>query len=331
MLTILNESYPIRGAFTISRGTKTHADILCCHINWGGKTGRGECVPYGRYGETPANVRAQIAAVQPLLHNKSLTLSQIHDHINNGMKAGAARNALDCALWDVQSKISGMCVADALSIPLVPLVTAYTISLENVSTMVAQARAKAHFPLLKIKLGSPSAREDIARMEAVREAAPDSRLIVDANEGWAIEHLHDLFAAAAACGVALVEQPLPAAQDACLATITRSVPVCADESLHGCGDLGRLEGRYDAINIKLDKTGGLTQALILKREARAMGFQIMVGSMVATSLAVAPAFLLAQDADFVDLDGPLLLEKDREEGMKHQGATLFPPTPALWG
>jgi len=331
MLTILNETYPIRGAFTISRGTKTKTHVLTCHIRWAGEVGRGECVPYARYGETMEGVRQEIAAISPLFEEINRPIEEIHTLILEKMKAGAARNALDCALWDVQSKISGISVAGRLGLEPKPLITAYTLSLDEPQTMYSQAKEKAHYPLLKIKVGSAEQGADIARMVAVRQGAPDSRLIVDANEGWSKDNLTDNLMAAADCGVVLVEQPLPVSQDEMLRYIKRPVAIYADESLHDCADLPRLHGLYDGVNIKLDKTGGLTEALALKAQARTMGFQIMVGSMLATSLSMAPAFLLAQDADFVDLDSPLLLAQDREEGFIYEGATLFPPSSSLWG
>jgi len=331
MLTILSETYPVRGAFTISRGTKTKVHVVTCHIHWAGKIGRGECVPYARYGETIEAVAQEIASMRPLLETTDRPLKEIHELVLEKMKVGSARNALDCALWDVQSKISTIPVANHLGLEPKPLTTAYTLSLDAPQAMYVQAKEKAHYPVLKIKVGSEEKGMDIARMVAVRKGAPDSRLIVDANEGWNEDNLADNLAAAADCGVALVEQPLPVSRDRLLSHIKRQVAICADESLHERADLPRLQGLYDAVNIKLDKTGGLTEALALKARARAMGFHIMVGSMLATSLSMAPAFLLAQDADFVDLDSPLLLAQDREEGFVHKGATLFVPSSRLWG
>jgi L-alanine-DL-glutamate epimerase-like enolase superfamily enzyme len=243
---------------------------------------------------------------------------------------GAARNALDCALWDLEAKLAGRSVAALAGLPpLQPVETAFTLSLGTPAEMAAGAKAAAeHYPLLKLKLGGA---DDAARLAAVRTAAPAARLIADANEAWAPEDLERLLAAAAMAGVELVEQPLPAGRDEMLARIARTVPVCADESVHDHTSLAGIAERYDAVNIKLDKTGGLTEALVTAREARALGLKLMVGCMVATSLSMAPALVLAQGADFVDLDGPLLLARDREPGLGYEGSRLRPPPPRLWG
>jgi L-alanine-DL-glutamate epimerase-like enolase superfamily enzyme len=246
----------------------------------------------------------------------------------DAMPAGAARNAVDCALWDLEAKTSGIAVASRLSLAPQSLETAYTLSLGTPEAMAAQARANATRPLLKVKIGGDG---DIARIRAVREAAPDSRIILDANEGWTDDNVERNLAAAAELGVALVEQPLPAGRDRILGRIVHPVPTCADESVHEAKDLGALAGLYDAVNIKLDKAGGLTAALELRDEARKHGFGIMVGCMVGTSLAMAPAVLLAQGAEFVDLDGPLLLARDRETALVYEGSMVSPPSQALWG
>lgn len=324
VLSVAAERFPIAGTFTISRGSKTEAEVIVCTITQGPHCGRGECVPYRRYGETVdgvlTSIEAMTGAVAEGLDRESLI---------SAMPAGAARNAIDCALWDLEAKASGTGVATSLGLSeLRPLTTAFTLSMGTPQDMAEEAAANRQRPLLKIKVGGG---DDIARMRAVREAAPQSHLIVDANEGWTGDSLEANLAAAASLGVALVEQPLPAGEDALLGRITRPVPVCADESVHEAGDLDRLVGLYDAVNIKLDKAGGLTAALALRERARDLGFRIMVGCMVGTSLAMAPAVLLAPDADFVDLDGPLLLARDREPALSYESSLVFPPTPALWG
>jgi len=245
------------------------------------------------------------------------------------MAAGAARNALDVALWDLEAKRSGSSVWALAGIAEPhPVVTAYTLSVDTPERMAAAAREEAHRPLLKLKLTGAG---DLERVRAVRAGAPQATLIVDANEAWTLDHLRDYAPALAALGVALIEQPLPAGQDAALAGLPRPVPLCADESCHTSADLAALAGRYDYVNIKLDKTGGLTEGLRLLHAARAQGFKIMVGCMIGSSLAMAPAMLLAQDAEFVDLDAPLLLARDRQPGLRYEGSTVYPPKPNLWG
>jgi L-Ala-D/L-Glu epimerase / N-acetyl-D-glutamate racemase len=323
-LAVAVERWPIRGGFTISRGSKHEAVVVVATVSDGTHAGRGECVPYGRYGESVEGVVASIeacaGAIAPGLSRTDLAAL---------LCAGAARNALDCALWDFEAKRSGKPAAALAGLPaLHPVQTAFTISLGSPETMAAQAREASIYPLLKLKLGG---EDDTERLEAVREAAPKVRLIADANEAWQPHDTESLLAAAAAAGVELVEQPLPAGNDELLAHIERPVPVCADESVHDRASLERLVGRYDAVNIKLDKTGGLTEALLVAERARALGLKIMVGSMVATSLAMAPALLLAQDADWVDLDGPLLLARDREPGLDYANGLISPPPSELWG
>lgn len=324
VLSVTAESFPIAGAFTISRGSKTTAEVLTCSIVEGTHVGRGECVPYRRYGETVEGVLEAIGAMAGAI------AGGIDRHaLQSAMPAGAARNAIDCALWDLEAKWTGRRAAASLGLEVPhPLETAYTLSLGSPEAMAAQARENADRPLLKVKVGGA---DDLACMRAVRAAAPKSRIILDANEGWTAQSLAGNLAVAAELGIALIEQPLPAGDDAALADADRSVPICADESLHVSGDLHRLAGLYDAVNIKLDKTGGLTEALELKRAAQRLGFRIMVGCMVGTSLAMAPAVLLAQDAEFVDLDGPLLLARDREPALAYAGSIVSPPSPDLWG
>ncbi|MBD8555832.1 dipeptide epimerase [Rhizobium sp. CFBP 8762] len=324
-LTITHESFPIAGSFTISRGAKTAADVLCVRLTQGQHTGCGECVPYARYGESMENVTAAIEAVRSNIEAGADRLA-----VQTLMPAGAARNAVDCALWDLDAKRGAMPAWRMMGETSAPveLTTAYTISLGEPETMAAQAKAYAHRALLKVKVGTG---DDVSRIRAVRAAAPDSALILDANEGWRPETLAAHFAVCVECDVRLIEQPLPQEDDGALATVSRPVPVCADESVHKTDDLASLVDRYDAINIKLDKAGGLTEALLMRARARELGLKVMVGCMVGTSLAMAPAVLLAQGADFVDLDGPLLLAKDREPGLAYRDSLVLPPEPRLWG
>jgi L-alanine-DL-glutamate epimerase-like enolase superfamily enzyme len=324
MLSARIERWPIAGAFTISRGTKTEAVTVVAEVRQGGLTGRGECVPYPRYGETP---EATLAALQSM--REPLRRGLDRPALQAAMPPGAARNALDCALLDLEAKASGQRVWDLLGRPRPePCITAYTISLASPEAMAAATLKAAHRPLLKIKLGGDG---DGRRIAAVRQAAPKSELIVDANEAWTSDNLEQNLADCATAGVTLVEQPLPAGQDEALKRIRRPLAVCADESVHDRTSLDGLRERYDAVNIKLDKTGGLTEALVMADAAQALGFQIMIGCMVATSLAMAPAMLLARQTRFVDLDGPLLLARDREGGLRYDGNLVYPPEAALWG
>jgi L-alanine-DL-glutamate epimerase-like enolase superfamily enzyme len=324
-LSVIAQSFPIAGKFTISRGAKTQAEVIMCEIAEGSATGRGECVPYRRYGESMESVTAAVESVR-----REIEAGASIAELQELLPAGAARNALDCALWDLRAKTEGRPASalPGLRSDPVPLPTAYTISLGSPEEMAAQTRRNAHRPLLKIKVGGDG---DIERLQAVCENAPGVRIIVDANEGWSAADIEEKLDAAARLNVVLVEQPLPAGDDRLLRDIHHPVPICADESVHVAGDLAALEGLYDAVNIKLDKSGGLTAALALRQQARAMGFDIMVGCMVGTSLAMAPAVLLAQDADFVDLDGPLLLAQDRTPGLVYSGSLVSPPTADLWG
>jgi L-alanine-DL-glutamate epimerase-like enolase superfamily enzyme len=314
------ETWPIVGAFVISRGAKREATVVVAEVSDGTHTGRGECCPYARYGETVEGVAQAIAAVGNIASRAELA---------ERLAAGAARNALDCALWDWEAKHAGASAASLAGMPpLRAVTTAYTISLGAPGEMAAKAAAARAMPLLKLKLGGP---DDAQRLRAIRAACPDTRLIADANEAWTPDLLPELMAVAAETRVELVEQPLPAGADAALGGIARPVPVCADESLHTRAGLADLAARYDAVNIKLDKAGGLTEALALADAARTAGLMVMVGCMVATSLAMAPALLLAQAAYWVDLDGPLLLARDRQPGLRYDGALVYPPTPELWG
>jgi L-Ala-D/L-Glu epimerase len=324
MLSARIERWPIAGSFIISRGAKTEAVTVVAELSRGGHTGRGECVPYPRYGETP---EATLAALQAMQEPLSRGLDR--QALQGAMPPGAARNALDCALVDLEAKTSGKRAWNLLGCPAPKAcITAYTISLGTPETMAAATAKAAHRPLLKIKLGGDG---DGMRIAAVRKAAPDSELIVDANEAWTPDNLEQNLKDCAHAGVTLVEQPLPAGQDEALTRIRRPIAVCADESVHDRASLGGLRERYDAVNIKLDKTGGLTEALAMADAAQALGFEIMIGCMVATSLAMAPAMLLAPQARFVDLDGPLLLARDRDGGLRYDGSLIYPPEAALWG
>ncbi|PRX35439.1 L-alanine-DL-glutamate epimerase [Meinhardsimonia xiamenensis] len=312
--------FPLREVFTISRGSRTEARVLTVALEDGGARGWGECVPYSRYGETVEGVAAEIRALEPPLDRRAL---------QEMLPAGAARNALDCALWDLEAKRVGRRVWELAGLPAPrPVVTAYTLSLDAPERMRAAAARNAHRPLLKIKLGGEG---DMARLEAVREGARDARIIVDANEGWTPELYAELAPHLVRLGVAMVEQPLPAGADDALAEMERPVPVCADEACHDRASLPGLRAKYDLVNIKLDKTGGLTEALALREAARAAGFGIMVGCMVGSSLAMAPAVLVAQGAEFVDLDGPLLLARDRAVPLTFDAEGIHPPEAALWG
>ncbi|HVY42769.1 MAG TPA: N-acetyl-D-Glu racemase DgcA [Hyphomicrobiaceae bacterium] len=315
------ETWPLADNFTISRGSKREAHVVVASISDGRHTGRGECVPYARYGESVESVLSQLAAASPLADREALRRT---------MPAGAARNALDCALWDLAAKSSGRSAADLAGLrDPGPVLTCYTLSLASPEQMAARARNVPHLPLLKLKLGG--GEEDARRLRAVRAARPDARLVADANEAWSAGDLLPLMQAAAEVRVELIEQPLPAGQDEALLSVPHLVAICADESAHVCTDLAQLEGRYDAVNIKLDKAGGLTEALAMRTEARRLGLRIMVGCMVATSLAMAPALLLAQDADWVDLDGPLLLAGDRAPALDIRNGMIWPASRDLWG
>ncbi|WP_415716107.1 N-acetyl-D-Glu racemase DgcA [Roseibium sp.] len=312
------------GGFTISRGSRTHAEVVVVTLRDGAHVGRGECVPYPRYGESLESVQTQIEEITPVL-KEGLTRGQLQ----RSMPPGAARNAVDCALWDLEAKRAGKTAAELAGIAtMAPVTTAFTISVGTPETMAEKTRAAAHRPLLKVKLAGQG---DDQRIAAVRQAAPDSTLIIDANEAWDESCFEINMKACEAAGVALIEQPLPAANDAFLKGFSGEVIVCADESLHPGGSLDGLREKYDAVNIKLDKAGGLTEGLHLLKAAREQNFKIMVGCMLGTSLAMAPAVLIAQQADFVDLDGPLLLAEDRTPGLTFEESTLFPPSPALWG
>ncbi len=319
-ISVTRDVFKLAQVFTISRGSRTEAQVLTVKISVGGVTGWGECVPYARYDETLESVTAQIAALPDSFDREALY---------DLLPAGAARNAVDCALWDLEAKQAGKPVWElaGLEAPK-PEITAYTLSLDTPENMRAQAAENAFRPLLKIKLGTP---DDMPRLEAVRAGAPESTIIVDANEGWSADVYADLAPHLVRLGVALVEQPLPAGDDDALIGMERPVPVCADESCHDRTSLPKLVGKYDVVNIKLDKTGGLTEALRLRDAALAQGFDVMVGCMVGSSLAMAPATLVAQGALVTDLDGPLLLAEDRNIPLEFDDAGVHPPKADLWG
>lgn len=319
-LEVALEVFPLAQAFTISRGSRSEARVLTVTARAGGVAGRGECLPYPRYGETAESVAAQIAGLP-----ESFDRAQLLELL----PPGAARAAVDCALWDLEAKRSGKRVWQlaGLTAPH-PIESAYTLSLDTPEAMERAAAARGGHPVLKLKLGGEG---DMGRLEAVRRGAPDARLVVDANEGWSAALYAELAPALARLGVEMVEQPLPAGEDAALGEVARPVPVCADESCHDRASLAKLRGLYDMVNVKLDKTGGLTEALALVPEARAMGFEVMVGCMMTSSLAVAPAVLLAQDADLADLDPPMMLARDRDPPLKVVAGAVHPPEPELWG
>jgi len=317
------QSWPLDKPFRIARGSRTEARVVVVTVSSGEYTGRGEAVPISRYGQTVESVLAQIESMK---REKSLDRQQLQ----RLLPAGAARNALDCALWDLEAKVSGKRAWELANIPIVPEVeTSFTISLDTPAAMVAAARANAAAPILKLKLGGDDV--DLARVEAVREAAPAARLLIDANESWSPEHFREVAPLLDQFGVELIEQPFPADADEVLGTLDHPIPVCADESCQTTADLPRLKNRYEVINAKLDKTGGLTEALRLTNRARVSGFKLLIGCMVGTSLSMAPARLLASTADYVDLDGPLLLAGDRHHGLSYQGGKIGIPPRELWG
>jgi L-alanine-DL-glutamate epimerase-like enolase superfamily enzyme len=319
-IEVTRDVFRLAQVFTISRGSRSEAQVLTVVLTDGAHRGWGECVPYARYGETLESVTAQIEGLPA-----DVTRHALFDLL----PAGAARNAVDCALWDLEAKRAGKRVWElaGLSVPG-PEITAYTLSLDTPAAMQVQAAKHAFRPLLKIKLGTP---DDMPRLEAVRAGAPEARIIVDANEGWSAEVYADLAPHLVRLGVELVEQPLPAGEDDALIGMDRPVPVCADESCHDRTSLPGLKGKYDVVNIKLDKTGGLTEALALRDAALAEGYDVMVGCMVGSSLAMAPATLVAQGARVVDLDGPLLLAEDRDVPLVFDDAGVHPPAADLWG
>lgn len=320
-VSVKHDRFRLREVFTIARGSREFADVLTVKLTRAGHEGYGECVPYSRYGESIESVTNQIQG----LHQNEFDRTELQELL----PAGAARNAVDCALWDLEAKRSGKRFWELAGLPAPgPQLTAFTISLASPDQMRTAAQKHSAKPLLKIKLGTP---DDMPRLEAVREGAPESEIIVDANEGWSAEAYQELAPHLIRLGVTMVEQPLPAGDDELLREIERPLPVCADESCHDTSSLPDLAGKYDMINIKLDKTGGLTEALELKKLGLKQGYKIMVGCMVGSSLAMAPATLLAQGADIVDLDGPLLLAEDRDIPLKFDSQRVYPPAKELWG
>src|SRR6266513_99005 len=317
------EVWSLKQPFRISRGTNAETRIVVAAVSDGQHTGRGEAVPISRYNQSVASVLAQIESVKS---EKNLDRHRIQELL----PAGAARNALDCALWDLEAKSSGKRVWELANIPMVPKVeTAFTISLDSPVAMAAAAKASATLPILKLKLGGEDV--DLARVEAVREAAPAARLLIDANESWSPAHYQKIIPTLKKLGVELIEQPFPANADDILETLDRPIPICADESCHTSADLPRLTNRYEVVNVKLDKTGGLTEALLLCERAREGGFKLLIGCMVCTSLSMAPARLLASASDYVDLDGPLLLARDRDCGLTYENNQIGLPDRQLWG
>lgn len=323
-ITIRHESWPIAGTFTISRGSKTSAEVVVVEIVDGKARGQGECVPYARYGES---IEGVIATIEQ--HRVALEDGAARADVQKLLPPGAARNAVDCALWDLEAKLAGKPVwkLAGLKQPR-DLMTAYTLSLASPDDMALAAAQNLHRPLLKLKL---SGADDLDRVRAVSRAAPQSKLIIDANEGWSVEDYRKLAPKLRELNVILIEQPLPAGDDEALRDLEKPIPICADEACHDSETLAALIGKYNAVNIKLDKTGGLTEALKMAEAAREQGFQIMVGCMVGTSLGMAPAFLIGQQASVVDLDGPLLLAQDRQHGFRYDGSFMHPCDAALWG
>jgi L-Ala-D/L-Glu epimerase len=318
----VEETWPIAGKFVISRGAKTEARVVTVSLSKDGMTGNGEGVPYPRYNETAAASLNALENLKPLIEG-----GMTRQELASLAIPMSARNALDCAMWDLEAKSGNTSVSRLAGLPEPrSVVTAFTISLGDPGEMAAAASKAAHLPLLKLKLGGSG---DAARIRKVRAAVPRARLVIDANEAWQPNEITDLLKICAGEGVELVEQPLPAGQDELLKDIEHPVPICADESAHGSEGLASLVGKYDAVNIKLDKTGGLTPAIAMARAAQEMNLRIMIGCMVSTSLSMAPALLLAHLADWVDLDGPLILVRDRDKGLIYENGVIMPGR--VWG
>ena len=323
-VNLLDESWLIEGSFTISRGSRTHANVVVVELQQGEHTGRGECVPYARYDESIESVIAELAALED-----KIVAGLTRQEMQSLLPAGAARNALDCAYWDLACKQSGQRIWQQLEVAQPEsVITAFTLSLDTPERMKAAAIKNAHRPLLKLKLAGEG---DVERVAAVREGSPNARIIVDANEGWNEAQYLEMVPELVKLNVEMIEQPFPASDDAALVHLPRPITLCADESCHDSSSLKNIIGRYDMINIKLDKTGGLTEAIALKEEAEKAGLQVMVGCMVATSLAMAPAFIVAQNVQIVDLDGPLLLAEDRQSGIQFDESLMNVYQAALWG
>ncbi len=312
--------FPLKKIFTISRGSRSSAEVVTVKISNDGYEGFGECVPYKRYNETLESVTDQIKNLKPIKDKSELYKL---------LPPGAARNALDCALWDLEAKSKNMSIEKLTSIDFSPVITSFTLSLDTPKKMGEEAKLHSDLPILKIKLGGGG--QDIDRIKAIRKFAPNSDLIVDANEGWTLDEYRKLIPHFVEEKIKMIEQPFPSENDEELKNIERPIPICADESCHDASSLDKCVGKYDVINIKLDKTGGLTEGLNLINKAKSYNFDIMVGCMVGSSLAMAPALLLAQSAKWVDLDGPLLLSKDRENPLIYNKSKIQPPSKDLWG
>ena len=312
--------FPLKKLFTISRGSRTEAEVVSVKVSKDGFTGYGECVPYKRYNETVKSVIDQIT-----------NLNQVNNRydLEQNLPPGAARNALDCAFWDLEAKLNNTSVADLINLSISPVITSFTLSLDTSEKMGQEAQLNSHLPILKIKLGGGN--EDLERIKSVRKFAPQSDIIVDANEGWSLDEYNYLIPHFVEAKIKMIEQPFPSQSDGELKNINRPIPICADESCHDTSSLEKCIGKYDVINIKLDKTGGLTEALKLKKNAELRNFDIMVGCMVGSSLAMAPAIYLAQNVKWVDLDGPLLLSQDRKNPLKYSNSKIHPPLKDLWG
>ena len=312
--------FPLKKLFTISRGSRTEAEVVSVKVSKDGFTGYGECVPYKRYNETVKSVIDQIT-----------NLNQVNNRydLEQNLPPGAARNALDCAFWDLEAKLNNTSVADLINLSISPVITSFTLSLDTSEKMGQEAQLNSHLPILKIKLGGGN--EDLERIKSVRKFAPQSDIIVDANEGWSLDEYNFLIPHFVEAKIKMIEQPFPSQYDGELKNINRPIPICADESCHDTSSLEKCIGKYDVINIKLDKTGGLTEALKLKKNAELRNFDIMVGCMVGSSLAMAPAIYVAQNVKWVDLDGPLLLSEDRKNPLKYSNSKIHPPLKDLWG
>ena len=312
--------FPLKKLFTISRGSRTEAEVVSVKVSKDGFTGYGECVPYKRYDETVKSVIHQIT-----------NLNQVNNRydLEQNLPPGAARNALDCAFWDLEAKLNNTSVADLINLNISPVITSFTLSLDTSEKMGQEAKLNSHLPILKIKLGGGN--EDLERIKSVRKFAPQSDIIVDANEGWSLDEYNFLIPHFVEAKIKMIEQPFPSQSDDELKNINRPIPICADESCHDTSSIEKCIGKYDIINIKLDKTGGLTEALKLKKNAQLHNFDIMVGCMVGSSLAMAPAIYLAQNVKWVDLDGPLLLSEDRKNPLKYSNSKIHPPLKDLWG
>ena len=312
--------FPLKKLFTISRGSRTEAEVVSVKVSKDGFTGYGECVPYKRYNETVKSVIDQIT-----------NLNQVNNRyeLEQNLPPGAARNALDCAFWDLEAKLNNTSVADLINLSISPVITSFTLSLDTSEKMGQEAQLNSHLPILKIKLGGGN--KDLERIKSVRKFAPQSDIIVDANEGWSLDEYNYLMPHFVEAKIKMIEQPFPSQSDGELKNINRPIPICADESCHDTSSLEKCIGKYDVINIKLDKTGGLTEALKLKKNAELHNFDIMVGCMVGSSLAMAPAIYVAQNVKWVDLDGPLLLSEDRKNPLKYSNSKIHPPLKDLWG